>query len=228
MFSTNNLEDITDEVKALLTEKHDFRTLILDSFTPAYDSELDKGERIVGSDWGRHYGYAKRGCKRLFNLLSMLDMNVIVTAHSKNEYGENLKVIGTTFDGWKNLDYLFDLVFSLERRGKARIAVVRKTRLEEFPDQDTFEWSFDMLAKRYGGDLLTREATPIQLATDDQVNLFRKLCEVLALDAAAIQTRIEKAGAETVEELDTVTIGLWIVSLEKDLKKRGVKLEVKE
>jgi hypothetical protein len=42
-----------------------------------------------------------------------LDMNVIVTAHAKTEYGANLSKLGYTFDGWRQLDYWFDLVVEL-------------------------------------------------------------------------------------------------------------------
>ncbi len=40
-------------------------------------------------------------------------MNVVITAHAKKEYGQNLQIIGQTFDGWKQLDYWFDLVVEL-------------------------------------------------------------------------------------------------------------------
>ena len=49
-------------------------------------------------DFGRHYGEANKIMKRLANLIMALDMNVVVTAHSKKEYGDNLKVLGHTFD----------------------------------------------------------------------------------------------------------------------------------
>ena len=44
--------------------------------------------------------------KHLLSLLLRLDMNVIITAHSKNEYGNNMVVLGQTFDCYKKLDYL--------------------------------------------------------------------------------------------------------------------------
>jgi hypothetical protein len=79
------------EVKALLTEKHDYRTLVIDPITTLYNDLLDKCEQKVGSDFGRHYGAANKTMKRLANLIMALDMNVVVTAHAKAEYGENLQ-----------------------------------------------------------------------------------------------------------------------------------------
>ena len=176
VFQTNSAEEVLKEIRALATEDHDYLTLVIDPFTPLYDMLLDEGERAVGSDFGRHYGYANKQCKRLFNLLTALDMNIIMTAHSKNEYGDAMKVIGETFDGWKKLDYLFDLVFSLERReGGQRIATVRKTRIKEFEDQSKFEWSYGALVEKYGAEKLERKADKIPLATPEQVKTFEDL-----------------------------------------------------
>lgn len=165
VFATNSIEEVITEVRALMTEKHDFLTLCIDPFTSLYELELEAGEKKVGADFGRHYSYAAKSAKRLYHLLAEIDLNVIVTAHSKNEYGDNMKVTGVTFDGWKRLDYLFDLVFALERdraSGK-RIATVRKTRIEAFEDQSRFEWSYNALAERYGRDKLERKSATIEL-----------------------------------------------------------------
>ena len=35
-------------------------------------------------------------------------------------FEENLKKLGYTFDGWKQLDYWFDLVVELGKKGKKR------------------------------------------------------------------------------------------------------------
>lgn len=226
VFQSNDLAEVVAEVKALMTEKHDYRTLVIDSFTPLYETELERGERAVGSEFGRHYGYANKTSKRLFNLLSMLDMNVVVTAHAKNEYGDGLKVIGSTFDGWKKLDYLFDLVFFLERRGQKRTAVVRKTRLAQFPDQDSFEWSFEALASRYGADKLEREATPVAFATHAQLERFGRLCEALTKDTEKVMEQVEKSGAASLEEMPAETIAKWIAAMEKELKAKNLLLEV--
>ena len=55
----------------------------------------------------------------MFNAMVALDMNVIVTAHQKTKYtksGSNLVDSGQTFDGWKRLDYMFDLCIRREMR----------------------------------------------------------------------------------------------------------------
>src|SRR5262249_15537893 len=169
VYQTTDMHEVIAELKALLTEKHDFRTLVIDPITTVYNDLLEKCELKVGTDFGRHYGEATKTMKRLANLIMALDMNVVVTAHSKKEYGDNLRVLGQTFDGWRQLDYWFDLVIELGKKGKKRFAKVVKTRVESFPDEDLFEWSYDSVKKRYDTAMLEKEASVVKLATEDQV-----------------------------------------------------------
>jgi len=154
---------VIQEVKSLLSVEHDFRTLVIDPITPIYNDLLEKCECKVGTDFGRHYGEANKTMKRLANLIMALDMNVVVTAHAKKEYGSNLAVLGQTFDGWRQLDYWFDLVIELGKKGRKRFAKVVKTRVESFPDEDVFEWSYDAIRKRY--DIAMLEARSLRSAS---------------------------------------------------------------
>jgi len=203
LFQTTDINEVIQEVKALLTEKHDFRTLVIDPITTIYNDLLEKCEAQVGSDWGRHYAAANKTMKRLANLIMALDMNVVITAHAKKEYGQNLAVVGQTFDGWKQLDYWFDLVVELakNKKGKGRYAKVVKTRLEEFPDQEMFEWSYDAIKKRYDNDQLEREATTVRLATQDQVGEIHSLLSIVRLPEGTVEKWFAKAGVETWEDM---------------------------
>src|SRR5438067_5561482 len=49
VFQTTDIHDVITEVKSLLTEKHDFRTLVIDPITPVYNDLLDKCETLVGA-----------------------------------------------------------------------------------------------------------------------------------------------------------------------------------
>src|SRR5207237_10516774 len=169
VYQTNDIHEVIQEVKSLLTEKHDFRTLVIDPITPVYNDLLDKCETLVGADFGRHYGAANKEMKRLANLIMALDMNVVITAHAKTEYGENLRKLGYTFDGWRQLDYWFDLVVELTKKGKKRVGKVVKTRIDSFPDDDVFEWSYDAIKSRFDADTLERAAQSLRLALPQQV-----------------------------------------------------------
>ena len=201
VFQTNDINEVIAEVKSLLTVKHDYRTLVIDPITTVYNDLLEKSELKVGSDFGRHYGAANKEMKRLANLILALDMNVVVTAHAKKEYGDNLKVLGHTFDGWRQLDYWFDLVIELGKRGKKRMAKVVKTRVDSFPDDEQFEWSYEAIKARYDASMLEKESTAVALATPEQVGEIKALLSVVRLPEGTTDKWFAKAGVDLWEDM---------------------------
>lgn len=210
VFQTTDLQDVIAEVKALLTERHDYRTLVIDPITTVYNDLLEKCELQVGADFGRHYGAANKQMKRLANLIMALDMNVVITAHAKTEYGQNFSKLGYTFDGWRQLDYWFDLVIELQKKGKKRFGKVTKTRLEQFPDDDTFEWSYDAICKRYGVDMLEKESNAIQLATATQVRELGDLLAIVRLPEGTTDKWLAKAGVDCFEDMPAEAVAKCI------------------
>jgi hypothetical protein len=208
VFQTSDMAEVIAEVKSLLTEQHDYRTLVIDPITTAYNDLLDRCEAKVGADFGRHYQEANKQMKRLANLILALDMNVVITAHAKKEYGDNLKVLGFTFDGWKQLDYWFDLVIELGRKKgeKKRTGKVIKSRIPTFPDQDVFDWSYDAIRQRYDADTLEREAGTVTLATAEQVRELRALLDVVKLPEGTEDKWLSKAGVEEFDDMPGETI----------------------
>src|SRR5690349_7627471 len=210
VFQTTDMHEVISEVKSLLTEKHDFRTLVIDPITPVYNDLLEKCELKVGTDFGRHYGEANKHMKRLANLILALDMNVIVTAHAKTEYGENLRKLGYTFDGWRQLDYLFDLVVELGKKGRKRFGKVVKTRIDTFPDEEVFEWSYDAIKSRYDAHTLEKEAEVVKLATEAQLRELKDLLSVVRLPEGTTDKWLSKAGVDTWEDMPADVIAKCI------------------
>ncbi len=210
VFGTTDIHEVVAEVKSLLTEKHDYRTLVIDPITPVYNDLLDKCELQVGTDFGRHYGAANKTMKRLANLIMALDMNVVITAHAKPEYGQNLAKIGYTFDGWKQLDYWFDLVIELGKRSKKRVAKVVKTRVETFPDEDVFEWSYDAIRRRYDSSMLEKEASIVTLAKPEQIREIKDLLSLVRLPEGTTDKWFAKAGVDVWEDMPSETIAKCI------------------
>ena len=143
VFQTTDFDELMIEVKSLLTEKHGYQTLVIDPLTTLYNDLLDKSAVKNGTEFGRHYSEANKQVKHLICLLLRLDMNVLITSHSKNEYGQNLSVLGSTFDCYKKIDYLMDLVFEISKRGNDRVGIIKKSRIESFPSGETFPFSYD-------------------------------------------------------------------------------------
>jgi hypothetical protein len=210
VFQTTDIQDVIAEVKSLLTEKHEYRTLVIDPITTVYNDLLDKCETQVGADFGRHYGAANKQMKRLANLIMALDMNVVITAHAKAEYGQNFAKIGYTFDGWRQLDYWFDLVVELSKKGKKRIAKVVKTRIDRFPDDEVFEWSYDAIRRRCDVAILEREANAVALASSHQVQELKELLAVVRLPEGTTDKWLAKAGVDVWEDMPTDVIGKCI------------------
>src|SRR5881398_655398 len=201
VYQTTDVNDVIAEVKSLLTERHEFRTLVIDPITPVYNDLLEKCEGKVGSDFGRHYGAANKEMKRLANLIMALDMNVVITAHAKKEYGDNLRVLGHTFDGWRQLDYWFDLVVELGKKGKKRFAKVVKTRIDSFPDEDVFEWSYDAIKRRCDVNVLEKEASQVRLASPEQVKEIKDLLGIVRLPEGTVDKWFAKAGVDLWEDM---------------------------
>lgn len=215
---TVDFDEMINEVRELLTTKHEYKTLVIDSLTLLYNDLLEKAERKVGTEFGRHYGEANKRMKQLLNLLFRLDMNVIITSHSKNEYGQNLAVLGQTFDCYKKLDYLFDLVFEIQRRGTNRVGLIKKSRIESFPDGESFPFSYDEIAQRYGRHILERDAVAQELATPDQIKEIVRLIDLLKVPEETFQKWLDKASSETWGDMQKDSIQKCIDHLALKIK----------
>jgi len=214
VFQTTDMIEVISEIKSLMTERHDYRTLVIDPITTVYNDLLEKCEAKVGSAHGRHYGEANKLMKRLANLIMSLDMNVVITAHAKAEYGDNMKVLGHTFDGWRQLDYWFDLVVLLGKQGKGRnikrMAKVVKTRVDTFPDEDEFEWNYDAIKKRWDVSVLERAAGNITVASAEDVREIKELLNVVRLPEGTTDKWLAKAGVDVWEDMPAETLARCI------------------
>lgn len=220
-YATVDPDEMITEVHSLMTEKHEFRTLVIDPLTMPYNELLDRSSASLkssddptGTAWGRHKVEPDRKIKHLLNLLLRLDMNVIITSHAKPNWvrskdgkGKDVAVQeGITFDCYGRIDYLFDLVLEVGKRGKDRIATVRKTRLEGFPEGDVVTFNYAEIAARYGRELLEKAATPEALASAEQVEEITRLVRVLQISDAVVSKWLDKAKAEAFNEMPASSI----------------------
>jgi hypothetical protein len=199
IFQTNDFEEVVKEVKSLLTEKHEFKTLIIDPLTTLYNDLVEKAGNKVGTDFGRHYNEANKRVKHLYNLLLRLDMNVIITSHAKNEYGPNMTVMGQTFDCYKKMDYLFDLILEIQKRGKDRVALVKGTRLDGFKEDEVFPFSYEEISDRYGKEILEKDCEVQKLANPEQLKELRRMIELLNIQQDVIDKMLKKEEVEDFE-----------------------------
>ena len=218
VLATGDFEEILQQVKELMSTKHDFKTIVIDSLTIPYENLQADCERTTGSDFGRHVTAANKKMKLLVNLLLRIDMNVVVTCQAKKEYGSNMSVIGQTYSCYNRLGYMFDLVFETQIRGDKFYAATKKSRIDEFPMNETFAFSFEEVIKRYGADCIDKTVVPQELADQAQVIEVQRLIDLFKIPEETWIKWIEKHNAESFEELSKETIQKIIDHLKAKLK----------
>lgn len=214
---------VLDQVVALASTKHDYRTLIIDSysklFNTAVNAELERMARAgEKSAFGNEKKPAVSMSRRLVTWLSKLDMNVILICHEKAKWADGEQV-GWTFDGWDKLEYELDLSLRIVKTGPVRTARVGKSRIQEFKTGETFPWSFEDFAERYGQEVMESASAQLVLASAEQVQRVEGLAETLKLDPATKAKWFNAAGVSNWREMTSDTIDSCIERLAETITK---------
>lgn len=229
---TTNPDEVRDEIKTLLTEKHDYRTIVIDPVTILYQAIQEKWTRIFSKyadtekatelqDFGfRYWAKVKSDYKAIMRMLLACDMNVILTAHQKDVYGEGMKKVGFGSDSMKGDEHIFDYVFQLVMDAKGRrTAITRKERAEvgknRFPAE--FEWSYKNFCVYYDKEELERESKPIELANQAQIEEVSRLLSFVKVEETFEAEVLNKAGVDSWEEMPVDKIQKTIDFLNKKL-----------
>ena len=213
---SQDFKAVINEVKELCTTKHEYKTLIIDSFTYLYMLEAAEAEAKGGSDFGRDKKAANIPTRQLISQLEKCDLNVILICHSKQSWerrGKDIINTGTTFDGYEKLEYILDLAVEIVKGGKT--FYVRKSRITGLPQGDSFPLSYDKFADVYGRNVIEKEATPVIIATKDQVNRLQTLVEGLKVDESTTEKWLIKCGVDGYEEMTSDQINSLIQFCEK-------------
>lgn len=230
VLSTTNPIEVLEEIHSLLTEKHEYRTLILDPVTIFYEATQERWTRIFEKyedkeknkelgDFGmRYWGKVKSNYKSMLRMLLNLDMNIIMTAHQKDVYGAGMQKLGVGPDSMKGDNYFFDNVFQLNVSGGRAVATTIKQRSEpmyppKFPEQ--FEWSYNNFCDYYGKEIIEKEATPVLMATPEQVNRLNELIKGLNTTPETIEKWLTKADCDSFDQMKGETIESLISYCEK-------------
>ena len=162
LFSTRKFNDLAQELMALSSVEHPYETLVIDPITTIYDDLVEEERERIKKEGRRakiseEYQVANTRFKKMVWLLLDLPMNVVITAHAKKEYGENMNILGTTFDGYKKFAFMFDVVIeAIVRKGK-RIGIVKKSRILDLEPDQEIDFSFQEFSKIYTKELKNAE-----------------------------------------------------------------------
>lgn len=219
----NDFNVVLDEIRQLATSQHDFRTLIIDSYSKLFNTRIAEKTEVMeraNVDMDKTFGREKKpainATRHLVAWLGKLDMNVLLICHEKDVWSDG-KVVGTTFDGWDRLEYELDLVMQIIKTGETRRAVIGKCRLGQFKSGQVIDWNYPSFAEHYGMEVMEAAAKPTELATVEQVSLVQQLANAVKLDADTQAKWFEKAGVDHWSEMDAPTIAKCLDFLKKQL-----------
>lgn len=209
---------VVNEVKALATESHHYKTLVIDSISKLWNTAiLHEQIRLGDKDaYGASKKPAVQKIRNLLDWLSRLDMNVLLLAQEKELWGDKGRE-GFTYDCDPKVAFDLHLILRIVLQGKRRMAQIGKSRFDAFPTGETFEWSYDNFADRYGRAVMEAEAQPLALASDEQVAEVRKLLDVVKVAPDFAEKCLARGGASDWSEMDADKIAKVIESLKEKL-----------
>lgn len=217
---SQDFEVVIQQVKELTQTKHPYKTLIIDSFTWLYLLEAAEAEEKGGSEYGRDKKEANKPTRQLIRALEKIDMTVILICHSKQEWkklpgGKDRELIGTTFDGFEKLNYIYDLWLEILPKGRAMM--VRGSRISNIKEGDSFPATYDKFSELYGKDIIEQESVPIILATEKQLKRTLQLLEALKVPETQIEKWFKTYNVEYWEEMSNEQIQKCIDLMEKKI-----------
>ncbi len=115
---------------------------------------------------------------------------------------------------------MFDLVFETQIRGEEYYAVTKKSRLEEFPMRESFNFNYQEIIKRMGIDNIEKEVESQSVATTNQVTEVKALIDLLKIPKETTAKWLEKHQAEYWEELSSEIMDKIITHLKKEVTKK--------
>lgn len=203
-----DFSNVIGQIQALATEKHEYKTVIIDSITKIFNNEVAKeADRLGEKDaFGASKKPAVAMMRQLISWIQRLDMTVILIAHEKSAWGMvkgQRAEIGVTFDCYDKLEYELHLALNIVKLPNRRNALVKKSRLTGFTDGEAFEWSYSEFAKRYGQDVLETNAQQLILATEEQLAELKIILELVKLPEGQIEKWLTAANAASFEEMDS-------------------------
>lgn len=229
--------EIIGQIDALATEKHKYKTLVIDSLSKPFGGLLAREQERLGDKDA--FGASKKKpvqmVRRLISHLERLDMNVWLVCHEIGEWqgtdGERKEVGRAPDTGWDRVAYELHLTLQVKKLGRGiREAVVWKSRLTGFPEFDRFylqengkDVAYQNFTERYAKDYIEAEVKPIVLATPEQVAEIERLLAIVKVPDDDMGKLYTKAGVETLAEFTEEQAAATVKWLEAKIAPTGVK-----
>lgn len=218
---SQDFKTVIEEIITLATIKHDYSTLVIDSFSFIYNMARSIAEENGGSDFGRDKKEANKPTRQLMRWLEALDMSVILNCHQALKWERvngQLANTGTTFDGFDKMEYALDLWLEATKdpTGK-RILSIRKSRVESLPEGLRIPLEYGEFSKLYGNEVISRQSKPFEIATPEQIEEITRLETVMKLDEEIRRKWLTKAGADSWADMKQEDLQKCIDHLKKQI-----------
>ncbi len=216
---SQDFKTVIETLKELATTKHEYQTLVIDSFSKLYNLTAAIAEETVGNVYAADKKAAQKPTRQLQVWMDRLDMTIALVAHSKAEWKSGQPTGKTTWDGWDKLTYDLNLWIELVQTGKRRDIVVRKSRIEGFILGNSYPAEYETFSKLYGSEVINKPSEQITLATSEQVAQAKHLVEVFNISEDDQKKALKKYDVEEWTELSGEEIQKIIDGLKSKLTK---------
>lgn len=212
---------LIEAVKTLATTKHNYKNLVIDSFTKLYLLTAAIAEESIGSDFGKDRKEANKPTRQLMRWLDKLDMNVLLICHHKDKWerknGE-LVCTGTTYDGYDKLEYELDLWIETKEKNGQKVFEVKKSRIESMPKGMVKPLDYNIFAELYGKDVIESESKPMLPATKEQIKRLNEIVEIFNISEDVIKKWLKKVDVDKFEDAPSESVKKFIDSFESKIK----------
>ena len=217
---SQDINVVIEEIKTLATTKHEYKTIVIDSFSYLYNTAAAVAEEKIGNDFGRDKKEANRPSRQLIRWLEMCDMNIILLCHSKDRWerkGKDIVYSGTTYDGFDKLEFILDLWCEIQKNGDNRSFIVKKSRIDSFPEGKEFPLDYKLFSTLYGKEIIEKESEAIKIISTEQLIDLKRLIDVMNIPIAEQDKWLEKAVVDKLEELTADQADKLITHYQKKL-----------
>jgi hypothetical protein len=92
-------------------------------------------------------------------------------------------------------------VFEIQKRGRDRVGLVKKSRISTFEDTETFPFSYEEISRRYGEDILEKDSIAQELATKEQIERVLWLIDLVKFPEEKWQKWLDKSNADKLADM---------------------------
>lgn len=216
---------IIGQLKALATETHPYRTLIIDSLTKVFQDRQSNEYERIGYEYGRDKKAPTAKMRQLLSWMDKVDMNVWVVAYEKPVFTDNKQDQGAP-DIIIPAAHELDLSLRIQQINEhLRQATVDKTRLEHFPGMSRFplqekgqDVGYAEFLKRYSREAIEADSVPLDLAAAEQLGTIDRLCYEAKVPQEKINDVLDRAGVDQLKELTATQADAFIKWLTKKIE----------